>query len=103
MVYYPGSHKEPMFGRFDNYPQTNLRTCPPEQTQEYIDWLDGLKANYECRDFIAEKGQLLFWHGMLIHGGGHVINPELTRNSYVCHYVSEGTNKHQEMVGPFNW
>ena len=31
LVYYPGSHREPLFSEFDNYPQTQRRTAPPDQ------------------------------------------------------------------------
>ena len=103
LIYYPGSHKERMFDRFDNYPQTNLRTCSQEDVRSYESWLQGLAGNYEQESFIAQKGDVLLWHGMLIHGGGEVRRPELTRKSYVCHYVAQGKNKHQEIEGPFNW
>ncbi|HWW77766.1 MAG TPA: phytanoyl-CoA dioxygenase family protein, partial [Pyrinomonadaceae bacterium] len=35
LVFYPGSHREPLFPKFDNYPQTNLRTASPREMDEY--------------------------------------------------------------------
>ncbi len=103
LVYYPGSHKEPLYPKFDNYPQTNLRTCDPSETTVYYDWLKNLACKYSKEQFIARKGDILLWHGQLIHGGDAVVNPALTRKSYVCHYIPHGRNKHHQVTGPFNW
>jgi phytanoyl-CoA hydroxylase len=103
LVYYPGSHKETLFPRFDNYPQTNLKTCPREMIDQYNAHLDDVSCRYERKTFIAKRGEVFLWHGMMIHGGDAIQNPELTRRSYVCHYIPPGLNKESEMVGPFNW
>ncbi|MBX7244825.1 MAG: phytanoyl-CoA dioxygenase family protein [Candidatus Sumerlaeaceae bacterium] len=103
LVYYPGSHRSQFFPKFDNYPQTNLHCCPKEQMQEYADFMEQQAKNYERHQFVAKKGQVLLWHAMLIHGGDTVRRPELTRHSYVCHYVPPGMKKDDEVVGPFNW
>ena len=103
LVYYPGSHKEQLFPRFDNYPQTNLKTCERPMIDEYYRYLDNVAARYERKTFIAKKGDVFLWHGMLIHGGDAIRNPELTRRSYVCHYIPPGLSKESEMAGPFNW
>lgn len=44
-------------------------------------------AGIEPIRFFAEKGDVLFWHGDLIHGGGKILNKERTRKSLVCHYA----------------
>jgi phytanoyl-CoA hydroxylase len=103
LVYYPGSHKEPFFPKFDNYPQTNLKTAPKDQIPEYYAYVEKLAEKYERKQFLAKKGQALFWQGMLIHGGDAVTDPTRTRNSYVCHYVPPGVKQDQNVVGPFNW
>ena len=103
LVYCPGSHREPLFPGFDNYPQTNLRTMPKERMQEYYDYINKLAEKYEKRLFIAKKGEILFWHGLLIHGGSEVKRPDLTRRSYVCHYIPPGMDVSADIVGPFNW
>ena len=103
LVYYPGSHKEPLYPKFDNYPQTNLRTCAPSETTAYYDWLKKRSKNYKKDQFIARKGDILLWHGQLIHGGDAVVNPSLTRKSYVCHYIPAERNMHHQVTGPFNW
>ena len=103
LVYYPVSHKEEFFPSFDNYPQTNLKTCKPDMIDEYYRYLEQVAHRYERKTFIAKKGELFLWHGMLIHGGDAIRNPELTRFSYVCHYIPPGFNKESEIEGPFNW
>jgi ectoine hydroxylase-related dioxygenase (phytanoyl-CoA dioxygenase family) len=103
LVYYPGSHREKLFTRFDNYPQTNLKTCDKKTTAEYEEYLERTAARYERKAFLAKKGQALFWHGMLIHGGDAVQDLNRTRESYVCHYVPPGMKQDELIEGPFNW
>lgn len=103
LVYYPGSHKETLFPRFDNYPQTNLKTCPREMIDQYQAHLDDVSRRYERKTFIAKMGEVFLWHGMMVHGGDAIHNPELTRRSYVCHYIPPELNKESEIMGPFNW
>ena len=102
-VYFPGSHKEPIFSAFDNYPQTNLKTCDKATTAAYDAYLEETAARYRREVSLARKGQMLLWHGMLIHGGDGITDAALTRRSYVCHYIPKGMNKEREIVGPFNW
>lgn len=101
LVFYPGSHREPLYPKFDNYPQTNLRTAP--DPQEYSDYIAGRSEQYERRLYNARKGDVFFWHGMLIHGGSPVADPKLTRRSYVCHYIPPGMDVSGQIEGPFNW
>jgi ectoine hydroxylase-related dioxygenase (phytanoyl-CoA dioxygenase family) len=103
LVYYPGSHREPMFPGFHDYPQTNLRTMPKDKMPEYYEYVNRLSEKYERKQFLARKGDVLLWHGMLIHGGDEVTNSARTRKSYVCHYIPPGMNKSDQVKGPFNW
>ena len=103
LVFYPGSHREPLFPKFDNYPQTNLRTASPQEMDEYHAHVAETSERYERRLFLPKKGDVLLWHGMTIHGGSALKNPELTRRSYVIHYVPPGMDVSEQVVGPFNW
>ncbi|MFM7170537.1 MAG: hypothetical protein ACKOYH_06760 [Cyanobium sp.] len=47
--------------------------------------------------FLPKRGDVLIWHGALIHGGTPMANPALTRRSLVCHYTTVGS--HQRMQG----
>jgi hypothetical protein len=103
LVYYPGSHKERLFPHFDNYPQVNLKNCEPSLIEVYYSYLREVAERYERQTFIAKRGEILPWHGMLIHGGDVIRNPGLTRRSYVCHYVPPGCDRSADARGPFNW
>lgn len=103
LMYYPKSHLEPIFERFHNYPQTNLRTADRDGATQYREYMNRLTQKYDRHLFIAKKGEILLWHGMLLHGGAGIKNPSLTRRSYVIHYVPPGMNVGNDVVGPFNW
>lgn len=103
LVYFPGSHHEPLFPEFDNYPQTQRRTAPPDQAARYDTYVANLGAKYPKQQFLAKKGQALLWHGMLIHGGADFVTPNTTRKSFVIHYLPNGGNVGHRVVGPFNW
>lgn len=38
--------------------------------------------------YLPKKGDVLFWHGRLIHRGSLPKNPELERRALICHYSS---------------
>ncbi len=103
LVYYPGSHRTELFEAFDNYPQTNLRTCSTEDITNYYAHVEQQAARFERKQFLAKKGDVLLWHGMLIHGGSPIKQPELTRKSHVTHYIPQNMDKSTRVVGPFNW
>jgi hypothetical protein len=103
LVYYPGSQKIGLFRKFDNYPQTNLRTCSLLQTYLYNRQLNKAARGFERRQFLARKGDVLLWNGLLIHGGDAVVNPALSRKSFVVHYIPQGMDRSQQVSGPFNW
>lgn len=103
LEYYPGSHREPMYHEFDNYPQTQRRTASPDQAQRYDRYVEEVALRYPRKTFTAKMGSALFWHGMLIHGGSPVSNENATRKSFVIHFMPEGANKGAEVEGPFNW
>lgn len=103
LVYYPKSQRSGLFKGFDNYPQTNLRTCDAKNTQLYNDHLAKVAEGYERKQFLAKKGDVLLWNGLLLHGGDAIRNMALTRKSFVCHYIPEGMDRSLEVTGPFNW
>jgi hypothetical protein len=103
LVFYPGSHRAPFFPGFADYPQTNLRTADPDTFGRYQRWVDDLAPRYPRTEFCARKGQVLFWHGMLIHGGAPVTRPGASRKSMVLHYSVRGADRGREVHGPFNW
>ena len=103
LVFHPGSHRAGMFGGFADYPQTNLRTADPETTRAYEAWVETVAARHPRHEFLARKGDALFWHGMLLHGGAPVLRRGLSRKSMVLHYTVRGADRGREVRGPFNW
>lgn len=103
LVYYPGSHRLGMWERFDSYPQTQLRTCTRDEHDGYHEWVAEAAKAFERKEFIAKKGQVLLWHGSLIHGGSGIKRKGLTRKSFVTHYLVDGVDHTRYVKGPFNW
>jgi hypothetical protein len=103
LVIHPGSHRAPFFPGFTDYPQTNLRTADPETARRYQAYVDDIARQFPRHEFLARKGQVLFWHGMLIHGGVPVTRRNTSRKSMVLHYSVRGADRGGEVHGPFNW
>lgn len=99
----PGTHRSSVYPAFRNHPQTTLRTCSLDEYAGYYRFTNDLAAQHGARPFIARKGDVFLWHGMLVHGGSPVKNPALTRKSMVIHYMVPGTDQTAKVVGPFNW
>ncbi|MBL8350008.1 MAG: phytanoyl-CoA dioxygenase family protein [Burkholderiaceae bacterium] len=79
LVIYPGSHRllkkslqffDMDYGRWVEYLDSHCRKmgCPPTI-------------------FHARRGDVLFWHGDLVHAGGPILQPGKTRKSLVVHYA----------------
>ncbi|HWG05493.1 MAG TPA: phytanoyl-CoA dioxygenase family protein [Beijerinckiaceae bacterium] len=54
-----------------------------------------LKPEY----FLAKKGDVLFWHANLLHGGAPRRNLQLSRKALVCHYFAEGAVTYHDLSG----
>jgi phytanoyl-CoA dioxygenase PhyH len=93
LVYYPGSHKMPVFtnehiGASPDWPTLNPHGHYPRYSkawEEIVDSLD-LKPLY----FHAKKGQALIWSANLLHGGAAQRDRNRTRYSQVTHYYFHG-------------
>ncbi len=104
LVYYPGTHREPMWEGFPGYPEQFLRTCTRDLQDGYHRYVAELaQAKYQKHQFLAKKGDVLFWHGMLVHGGEQDRNKQITRKSLVLHSIPVGCDITSRLKGPFNW
>lgn len=103
LLYCPGSHREPLYPGFSNYPQTCLKTCTSEEDAEYHKYVADLAQTYERKSFLAKPGDALFWHGQLIHGGKAVEDANSTRLSFVIHYIADGADVISQIKGPFRF
>jgi phytanoyl-CoA hydroxylase len=78
LVFYPGSHRL-------------LKRTLADFANDYGSWvsyLDTLCRSNGCAPevFHAAKGDVLMWHGDLVHAGGPILVPGKTRKSLVVHY-----------------
>jgi phytanoyl-CoA hydroxylase len=103
LVLYAGSHRAGMFPGFPDYPQTNLRTADAATSAAYERWVEELASRHPRHEFLAKKGEVLVWHGMLVHGGAPVRARGTSRKSFVLHYTVRGADRGREVRGPFNW
>jgi ectoine hydroxylase-related dioxygenase (phytanoyl-CoA dioxygenase family) len=82
LVIYPGSHK---------VRKKRLETDFNGDYGAYVNYLDGLCRDAGCppENYEARPGEVLIWHGDLVHAGGPVLqqSPRPTRKSLVCHYA----------------
>ena len=53
----------------------------------------------EPKLFQARKGDVLFWHANLLHGGGWRKDLQKSRKSLVCHYFAEGVRCYHDLSG----
>jgi hypothetical protein len=103
LVYYPGSHRLPYL--FSH--QLGL-TAGDFRTRGYA----GYAERYEPavrqliteralvpEYFTARKGDVLFWHANLLHGGSARRDLRCTRRSVVCHYYARGVLCYHDLSG----
>ena len=98
--YYPGSHKLPYVMNRDF---NNVGTSSKLGDKTYEDYEDKIQEiveaqNLEKEIFMAKKGDVLIWHGNLLHGGEPVTEPDSTRKSMVFHYYTKGAVCYHEIT-----
>jgi hypothetical protein len=91
LIYYPGSHKIEVSGFYD-WGQGSIlmdenSSREPIEFSKYLEQRVAL-FGIEPEIFCPKKGDVLIWHGNLMHAGSHVNDKNLTRKSYVTHYTS---------------
>jgi len=99
LYYFAGSHKIKKF-KFGNGIFYNEHS--KKNPDDFAIYLDKLCARKKLKKetLLIKKGDVLIWHASLVHGGDPIINPELTRKSFVCHYSSqEGYQWHRKALG----
>lgn len=105
LVYYPKSHRllpyllsadvriEMM--KFKEKSGSALyNTIYERRLQQYLDAY-GLRPQTFC----PNKGDVLFWHANLAHGGSRRKNLEHSRKALVCHYFAKGAFTYHDLSG----
>ncbi len=95
LLYYPGSHKIPMF-RFSSGTSNQINEEVPDYTT-YMAWhVDQMKLVPET--FLPKQGDVLIWHELLFHGGAPIEDAAITRKSLVVHYWRADEMPREELV-----
>ena len=94
LVYYPGSHKLPyLFSKDVGIAEDDYRMRGFESFYEkYEPRIQEIIAErrMDPHYFHAKKGDVLFWHANLLHGGSKRRNLKLSRRALVSHYFVKG-------------
>lgn len=90
--YYPGSHKLPYVLGEDFDHASNAWSVGDDLYGNFEKKIDEQISKHHLKKeiFHAKKGDVLFWHANLLHGGEDVTIPDSTRKSLVIHYFCEG-------------
>ena len=100
LFYYPTSHRLPIVTCEDYDAGHSTLLLGKNSYPNYEDKIEeiveahGFKKQY----FKARRGDVLFWHANLIHGGSPITKKGLTRNSMVCHYYAEDVICYHELT-----
>ena len=87
----------------DGWEATRQLKADPATAAAYNAHVAAESEEFEEHVFLARKGDVLFWHGMLIHGGQAIRRPGTTRRSYVVHFIPDGADVADRVTGPTNW
>jgi ectoine hydroxylase-related dioxygenase (phytanoyl-CoA dioxygenase family) len=100
VIFYPGTHKVPMWPGWTAYPETSLATCDDETMLAYRAWAQETVQPFPRRASLGRKGDVFIWHGSLIHNGSAPTDPGRARKSFVLHSFPAGCNKTDEVKTP---
>lgn len=88
LAYVPRSQRLPFYpltpGQYTYDPTRHTASDVDAAMKFYEDELT--KSKLPTRHFLAKRGEVLFWHSALMHGGAQPSFPERTRKSLVVHY-----------------
>jgi ectoine hydroxylase-related dioxygenase (phytanoyl-CoA dioxygenase family) len=97
--YYPGSHLLPYLNNSDYDNTSNAYMVDGKANEKYEAKIAAVveEQHLQKKIFTAKKGDMLVWHGNLIHQGEPMLHKELTRKSMVVHYFAEGVICYHEI------
>lgn len=86
LVYILGSHTKLIFRYKNNKINWDLHEDGNEMHHHHIHCLKEMAKELTLTQFLPKKGDILFWHANLVHGGSQIENEDLTRKSIVGHF-----------------
>jgi hypothetical protein len=112
--YVPGSHRWPLMRGEKVRARMPWRQAAenwPALSESFV--VPAVNAEIErrgatVRQFIAKRGDVLVWHGRLLHRGSKPNTPGMMRNSLICHYSGINHRKDKptrvcDANGQFYW
>jgi phytanoyl-CoA hydroxylase len=105
LIYYIGGHRIPDFCYSGQFKHWNPDRDGHEQHEAHS-W----HMHQQARDkglqlgrFLPRKGDVLFWHADLPHGGSEITQPNTSRRSLVTHYCPRSRDPHYFQFIPEDW
>ena len=103
LFYYPKSHRLPFVFSHQLQIPNYLKKMSTQEVYEqfYEPKIQSIikSQNLEQKIVLAKKGDLIFWHANLIHGGSPRENLILTRKSIACHYFAKKVFCYHDLSG----
>lgn len=102
LEYYPGSHRLPYaYARDCGIGLEEARAGYGAYHAKYEEFVQQAIVTHKLEPayFHARKGDVLFWHANLLHGGSRIVNQERSRRALVCHYFAEGCVCYHDYTG----
>jgi ectoine hydroxylase len=99
LIYFPGSHKL-NYIMSENYDSgNNFLKLGDHNYERYEEKIRSLISDHHLQEkkFLPQKGDILFWHANLLHGGSPITKSGATRKSMVCHYFAKGVLCYHEI------
>ncbi|WP_152286389.1 phytanoyl-CoA dioxygenase family protein [Flavicella marina] len=98
--YYPGSHKLPYIMNEDYDNSGSKFKLGKKSYHAYEDKVEEVlfRSKLKKKTFLAKKGDMLIWHGNLMHGGNKVNIEGNTRKSMVFHYYAKDVICYHEIT-----
>jgi hypothetical protein len=102
LEYYPGSHRLPYsYARECGIALEEGRTGYSAYHAKYETHVQRLIADNQLQPayFHALRGDVLFWHANLLHGGSPIRRELSSRRALVCHYFADGCICYHDYTG----
>jgi hypothetical protein len=102
LQFYPGSHLLPYsYARDCDIQLDEARKGYGPYHAKYEPHVQSLIREHGLEEhfFHASKGDVLFWHANLLHGGSRIRNASSSRRALVCHYFATGCLCYHDYTG----
>lgn len=93
LVYVPRSHHLPYYEFSPGEYRFDGSRMGADEANAAMNFFDDQCARFGLapKAFTARKGDVLFWHASLAHGGSPLLDPTKTRRSFVVHFSTAST------------